>query len=155
MNAPRQHPAGSATVARVAYRTVKVDGLDIFYREAGPEGRPDDPALARLPDSLADVPQPDPGPGGRYPPRRPGLPRLRPQLDAPSVKEFDYTFDHLAEVVENSPSGRPDEVQPLCPGLRRPVGYRLAVKHPERVQAILCRTATPTTRAWTTTSGCR
>ncbi len=40
MDAPSEHPAGSATPARIAYRTVKIDGLDIFYREAGPKDAP-------------------------------------------------------------------------------------------------------------------
>jgi pimeloyl-ACP methyl ester carboxylesterase len=57
---------------------------------------------------------------------------------APSVTEFDYTFDHLAEVVEKFT----EKV-----GLTRyslyvqdygaPIGYRLAVKHPGRVQALI------------------
>src|SRR4051794_10249926 len=37
---------------------------------------------ARVPDQLADVPQPDPGPGGRVPRGRPGLPLLRAERDA-------------------------------------------------------------------------
>jgi hypothetical protein len=34
------HPRGAGLTAKVAYRTVKIDGLDIFYREAGPKGAP-------------------------------------------------------------------------------------------------------------------
>jgi pimeloyl-ACP methyl ester carboxylesterase len=40
MKAPRENPAGSVTEARVAYRTVKIEGLDIFYREAGRKDAP-------------------------------------------------------------------------------------------------------------------
>jgi pimeloyl-ACP methyl ester carboxylesterase len=37
MKAQNNHPQGAGLVAKVAYRTVKIDGLDIFYREAGPK----------------------------------------------------------------------------------------------------------------------
>ena len=40
MNAQGNQPAGAGTAAKVAYRTVKIDGLDIFYREAGPKDAP-------------------------------------------------------------------------------------------------------------------
>ena len=116
---------------------MKVDGLDIFYREAGPKGRPDDPAVARLPDLLAYVPQPDPGPGRRVPPGRPGLPRLRPQFD-PHVDQFDYTFDKLADVVEKFTEKVGLKKYTLyVQDYGRPVGYRLAVRHPERVTALV------------------
>ena len=84
------------------------------------EGRPDDPAAPRLPDQLADVPQPDPGAGGQVPRRRPGLPRLRPQLDA-AARQVRL---HLRQPGEGDRrvhrEARPDEVRPLRPGLRRP-----------------------------------
>jgi hypothetical protein len=35
MKTQSNHPVGAGTAAKVAYRTVKIDGLDIFYREAG------------------------------------------------------------------------------------------------------------------------
>src|SRR5262245_42485736 len=63
---------------KVAHRTIKARDLDIFYREAGPEGAP----AARLPEQLADVPQPDPGPGRPLPRARSILHRLRSPLDA-------------------------------------------------------------------------
>ena len=40
MNAQSNRPAGSGTMVRIAYRTVTIDGLDIFYREAGPKDAP-------------------------------------------------------------------------------------------------------------------
>ena len=84
------------------------------------EGRPGDPPAARLPDQLADVPQPDPGAGGQVPRRRPGLPRLRPQLDA-AARQVRL---HLRQPGEGDRrvhrEGRADEVRPLRAGLRRP-----------------------------------
>ncbi|MDA2913398.1 alpha/beta hydrolase [Acidobacteriia bacterium AH_259_A11_L15] len=119
------------------YRSVQVDGLDIFYREAGPKNAPTILLLHGFPTSshmfrnlmlaLADefhVVAPDyPGFGNS---------------SMPTVDEFDYTFDRLAEVMEGF-------IQKL--GLEKyslylqdygaPVGFRLAVKHPERVQALI------------------
>jgi pimeloyl-ACP methyl ester carboxylesterase len=84
---------------RTAYRTVDVDGLSVFYREAGPEDAPTIllllhgfPSSSRMWQPLLD--------------RLAGLFRLvAPDYpgfghsDAPSHTEFAYTFDHLAAVV--------------------------------------------------------
>ena len=40
MKAQSNHPGGAGTAAKVAYRTVKIDRLDIFYREAGSKDAP-------------------------------------------------------------------------------------------------------------------
>jgi pimeloyl-ACP methyl ester carboxylesterase len=40
MNAQSNQPAAAGTAAKVAYRTANIDGLDIFYREAGPKDAP-------------------------------------------------------------------------------------------------------------------
>ena len=125
------------TFPKVAYRTVKIDGLDIFYREAGPKDAPTILLLARLPDLLADVPQPDPGPGRRVPPGRPGLSRLRPQF-GPAVDKFDYTFDNLADVMDKfTEKVGLTKYALYVQDYGAPVGYRLAVRHPERVTGLV------------------
>ena len=105
---------------KVLHKTVKVGDLDIFYREAGSEGRPDGPPAPRLPDQLADVPQPDPRAGGQVPRRRARLPRLRPQLDAVARQ----VHLHLRQPGEGDRrvhrEARADEIRPLRAGLRRP-----------------------------------
>ena len=53
----------SGPATQVLHRTVKVDGLDIFYREAGPQDAPTVLLLHGFPDFLSHVPQPDPGLG--------------------------------------------------------------------------------------------
>jgi pimeloyl-ACP methyl ester carboxylesterase len=126
---------------RVFYRTVKVDGLSIFYREAGPthapvilllHGLPSSsrmfqPLLTRLSDNYHLVAPDYPGFG---------------HSDWPDPKEFPYTFDHIAAVMN-------DFTQAL--GLTRytlymqdyggPVGFRMALAHPERVQALIAQDA--------------
>src|ERR671922_194088 len=121
----------------VAYRTVKIDGLDIFYREAGPKdatvvlllhGFPTSSHMFRnLIPALADefrLVAPDyPGYGNS---------------SMPTVEEFEYTFDHLADVIETFTEKLGLQKYTLyVQDYGAPVGYRLAVKHPERVQALV------------------
>ena len=56
----------------------------------------------------------------------------------PPRDKFAYTFDNLAKVDGRvHREARADEVRALRAGLRAPVGYRLAVAHPERITAIV------------------
>jgi pimeloyl-ACP methyl ester carboxylesterase len=135
-------PANSKPVGEpTSYRTIAVDGLRIFYREAGPRDAPTvlllhgfpsssrmyEPLLSRLGDGYHLVAPDYPGFG---------------HSDAPSPAEFLYTFDRLAGVTDRF-------MQVL--GLDRyvlfmqdyggPVAFRLALAHPERVQAMIVQNA--------------
>ena len=125
------------SVPTTAYRTVSVDGLKVFYREAG---NPQSPAVLLLhgfPTSSHMYRELIPALADRYHVVAPDLPGFG-FTEAPDRKTFKYTFDHLAEVIE-----RFTEVL----GLSRyalyvfdygaPVGFRLALRHPERVTALI------------------
>lgn len=132
---------GAAADETVYYRSVKVDGLSIFYREAGPPDAPTllllhgfpsssrmfAPLFARLADRYHLVALDYPGFG---------------HSDAPDAKEFSYTFDHLAEVTRHF-----TEVLGLhhyvlyVQDYGGPIGMRLAVEHPERVDALIIQNA--------------
>jgi pimeloyl-ACP methyl ester carboxylesterase len=123
------------------YRTVRVDGLTLFYREAGPKGAPAilllhglpsssrmfEPLFARLSDSFRLVAPDYPGFG---------------HSDWPDPKTFAYTFDHLAEMVNHFSEAL---------GLSRytlymqdyggPVGFRMALAHPDRIEALIVQNA--------------
>jgi pimeloyl-ACP methyl ester carboxylesterase len=122
---------------KVAYRTVNIDGLDIFYREAGPKdaatvlllhGFPTSSHMFRnLIRALADefhLVAPDyPGFGNS---------------SMPAVHEFEYTFDHLAEVMEKFTEAMGLKQYSLyVQDYGAPIGFRLAVKHSERVQTLV------------------
>lgn len=125
------------TAARVAYRTVKIDGLDIFYREAGPKDAPVILLLHGFPTSshmfrnlipvLADefhLVAPD-YPGYGY-------------SSMPTVNEFAYTFDNLADVIEKfTEKVGLKEYTLYVMDYGAPVGYRLATRHPDRVQGLV------------------
>jgi pimeloyl-ACP methyl ester carboxylesterase len=125
------------SVPTTAYRTVSVDGLKVFYREAG---NPQSQAVLLLhgfPTSSHMYRELIPALADRYHVVAPDLPGFG-FTEAPDRKTFKYTFDHLAEVIE-----RFTEVL----GLSRyvlyvfdygaPVGFRLALSHPERVSALI------------------
>jgi pimeloyl-ACP methyl ester carboxylesterase len=123
------------------YRTIQIDGLSIFYREAGPKDAPTilllhglpsssrmfEPLFARLSDSYHLVAPDYPGFG---------------HSDWPDPGKFAYTFDHYAEIMNHFTEAL---------GLSRytmymqdyggPVGFRMALTHPERVEALIVQDA--------------
>ena len=131
----------SAMTQQVFYRTVKVGELSIFYRETGPKDAPTilllhglpsssrmfQPLLTRLADHYHLVAPDYPGFG---------------HSDWPDPKQFDYTFNHIASVMDGF-------TQAL--GLSRytlymqdyggPVGFRMILAHPERAQALIVQDA--------------
>src|SRR4051812_33369841 len=130
---------GSAMTQHTAYRTVKVDGVSIFYREAGPKAAPTilllhglpssprmfEPLFARLSDHYHLVAPDYPGFG---------------HSDWPDPKKFAYTFDHYAELINHFTEAL---------GLSRytlymqdyggPVGFRMVLAHPERIEALIVK----------------
>jgi pimeloyl-ACP methyl ester carboxylesterase len=132
------HPA---TPAATTYHRVRIDGVNIFYREAGPRNAPIILLLHGYPSSSFMFRELIPLLADRYHLVAPDYPGFG-YSDAPAPARFAYTFDHLADVTD-------DFAQAL--GLRRyalymqdyggPVGFRLAVRHPERVTALIVQNA--------------
>jgi pimeloyl-ACP methyl ester carboxylesterase len=123
------------------HRTVTVDGLDIFYREAGPKGAPTIVLLHGFPTSSQMFRNLIPALADRFHVVAPDYPGFGNSA-MPSVQDFDYSFDNLAKVVESFL----DQL-----GLKRyslylmdyggPVGFRLAAKHPEKVESLIVQNA--------------
>jgi pimeloyl-ACP methyl ester carboxylesterase len=119
------------------YRTQDVDGLKVFYREAGSAAAPTILLLHGFPTSSHMFRDLIPVLSPHYRVIAPDLPGFG-FSDAPSPSRFQYTFDRLANVME-----RFTEML----GLSRyalyifdygaPVGLRLAIRHPERITAIV------------------
>jgi pimeloyl-ACP methyl ester carboxylesterase len=123
------------------YRAAQIDGLSIFYREAGPKGAPTllllhgfpsssrmfEPLFARLSNHYHLVAPDYPGFG---------------HSDWPEPKKFAYTFDHIAEIMNHFTEAL---------GLSRytlylqdyggPVGFRMALAYPDRVEALIVQDA--------------
>jgi pimeloyl-ACP methyl ester carboxylesterase len=133
----KERPLKHSTV----YRTIQVDGLSIFYREAGPKDAPTllllhglpsssrmfDPLIAQLSDRYHLIAPDYPGFG---------------HSDWPDPKKFAYTFDHIAEIMNHFTEAL---------GLSRytlymqdyggPVGFRMVLVHPDRIEALIVQNA--------------
>jgi pimeloyl-ACP methyl ester carboxylesterase len=122
---------------RVTHKTVKIDGLDIFYREAGSPANPTVLLLHGFPTSSQMFRNLMPQLASRYHVVAPDYPGYG-NSSAPPVDKFDYTFDNFANVVDKFAQALKLERYSLyVMDYGAPVGYRLAVKHPERVEALI------------------
>jgi pimeloyl-ACP methyl ester carboxylesterase len=121
----------------VEYKTVKIDGLDIFYREAGPRDAPTVLLLHGFPTSSHMFRNLIPSLADHYHVIAPDYPGFG-NSSMPNVDEFDYTFDNLARVVEKLIQELGvDKYSMYLMDYGAPVGFRLAVKHPERVESLI------------------
>jgi pimeloyl-ACP methyl ester carboxylesterase len=127
----------TASVMTVTYHTAAVDGLEIFYREAGSRQNPTLLLLHSFPTSSDMFRNLIPALADKFHLIAPDYPGFG-NSSMPSVKEFDYTFDHLAEIVEKFLIAINVERYSLyVMDYGAPVGFRIATKHPERVQALI------------------
>jgi pimeloyl-ACP methyl ester carboxylesterase len=131
----------ASNATHTTYRTVKVDGRSIFYREAGPKEAPTILFLHGLPSSSRMF--------------EPLLTRLRGEFhmvapdypgfghsDAPSPKEFAYTFDNIAKVMDHFTEALGLTKYTLyMQDYGGPVGFRMALAHPDRVEALIVQDA--------------
>jgi pimeloyl-ACP methyl ester carboxylesterase len=123
------------------YRTTLIDGVSIFYREAGPKDAPTILLLHGLPSSSRMFEPLFARLSDRYHLIAPDYPGFG-HSDWPDPKAFAYTFDHYAEIMNHF-----TEVL----GLSRytlymqdyggPVGFRMALAHPDRVEALIVQDA--------------
>ena len=122
---------------RIFHRTMKIDGLDIFYREAGPKdantilllhGFPTSSHMFRnLMQVLSD----------RFHLVAPDYPGFG-NSSMPSMEEYDYTFDKIAEVTNSFTEKLGlNKYSLYMMDYGAPVGYRIAVKHPERIESLI------------------
>jgi pimeloyl-ACP methyl ester carboxylesterase len=125
----------------IRFGTAKVDGLSIFYREAGPEDAPTivllhgfpsssrmfQPLLERLSDRYHLIAPDYPGFGNS---------------DAPDPSTFAYTFDHIAAVMDDFVKLKGITKYSLyLQDYGGPVGFRLAIAHPERIESLIIQNA--------------
>jgi len=124
-------------VRRTKYRFADVEGLQIFWREAGADTSPALLLLHGFPTSSHMFRDLIPALADEYYVVAPDLPGFG-FSDAPERTQFKYTFDHLADVMDRFTT---------VVGLSRhaiyvfdygaPVGFRLAMRHPQRITAII------------------
>ena len=137
LRAAEPSEATAPAVYPTQYKTAKVEGLSIFYREAGPANAPTLVLLHGFPTSSNMFRNLIPALSDRYHVIAPDYPGYG-QSSAPSVADFQYTFDHLANVVDALIQQLGVEKYSLyVMDYGAPVGFRIAARHPERVQSLI------------------
>ena len=121
----------------VSFRTANADGVDVFYREAGPSDAPAILLLHGFPTSSSMFRELIPRLARKYHVIAPDLPGFGFTV-VPDERKYVYTFDSIAKTIEAFTEAI---------GLKRyaiyvfdygaPTGFRLAVAHPERATAIV------------------
>jgi pimeloyl-ACP methyl ester carboxylesterase len=137
----KPQPKDATVECPIVYRTTQIDGLSIFYREAGPKDAPTilllhglpsssrmfDPLFARLADRYHLVAPDYPGFG---------------HSDWPDPKKFAYTFDHIAEIMNHfAESLGLSHYTLYMQDYGGPVGFRMILAHPERAEALIVQDA--------------
>jgi len=126
-----------ADASRVTYQITQVDGLKIFYREAGPKDAPAVVLLHGFPSSSHMFRELIPRLSDKYHVLAPDYPGYG-YSDAPSPARYAYTFDHLADTVDHFLNQQNIMKYSIyIQDYGSPVGFRLATRHPERIQAII------------------
>ncbi|WP_312930939.1 alpha/beta fold hydrolase [Agrobacterium cavarae] len=125
------------TPATTHYRSMKIDGVNVFYREAGPVDGPVVVLLHGFPTSSHMFRNLIPLLADRYRVIAPDYPGFG-QSDAPEHTKFEYSFGHYADVVDIllSKLGAA-KYSMYVMDYGAPVGYRLALKHPDRVSGLI------------------
>jgi pimeloyl-ACP methyl ester carboxylesterase len=125
----------------ISYHTVEIDGLNIFYREAGPADAPTVLLLHGFPSSSRMWEPLLPLLADKYHLIAPDYPGFG-NSSAPSPSNFEYTFDNLARVMNELTTklGITNHVL-FMQDYGGPVGFRMALAHPERVRAIVIQNA--------------
>ncbi|MEU1595514.1 alpha/beta hydrolase [Streptomyces sp. NPDC005708] len=121
----------------VRHRFAQVSGSRLFYREAGPEEAPVVVLLHGYPSSSHMYRHLIPALADRYRVIAPDLLGFG-QSDTPGVHVFDYSFDALARLTDGLLTELGvTEYAMLVQDYGAPIGWRLALAHPERITAII------------------
>jgi len=132
----RENAADSSSPT-VFYRTLNVEGLEIFYREAGRRDAPTVLLLHGFPSSSHMFRNLIPMLADKYHVVAPDFPGYG-ESSAPSVNDFEYSFERLTSVTEEFAEKLNLSSYALyLSDIGASVGFRLAVTHPERVTALI------------------
>jgi pimeloyl-ACP methyl ester carboxylesterase len=121
----------------VHFKTARINDLDIFYRDAGPQDAPAILLLHGFPTSSNMFRNLIPRLAGSFRVIAPDYPGFG-QSSMPDHKSYAYTFENYADIVDKLAGQLGVSKYSLyVMDYGAPVGYRLALRHPERVQALI------------------
>ena len=129
--------ATSIGEVQTLHRTIDVEGLQIFYREAGPQDAPTILLLHGYPTSshmfrnlIRDLSE-------KYHVLAPDYPGYG-RSDQPPMSEFQYTFDNMSMVIEGFLKAKNvDKFSIYLMDYGAPIGFRIAAKHPKRIESLI------------------
>jgi pimeloyl-ACP methyl ester carboxylesterase len=138
---PMEHRGEHSRDRATVHRNVQVDGLSIFYREAGPKDAPALLLLHGLPSSSRMFEPLFARLSDRYHLLAPDYPGFG-HSDWPDPKKFAYTFDHIAEIMDRfTETLGLSHYSLYMQDYGGPVGFRMILAHPERVEALIVQDA--------------
>jgi pimeloyl-ACP methyl ester carboxylesterase len=121
----------------VHYKTARVNDLDVFYREAGPQSAPSILLLHGFPTSSNMFRNLIPRLAGSFHVVAPDYPGFG-QSSMPDRKDFAYTFENLTNVVDELVGQLGlGKFSMYVMDYGAPIGYRLALRRPDQVQALI------------------
>ena len=121
----------------VKYNHVKIDDCNVFYREAGDSTRPTILLLHGFPSASHQFRELIPELADNYHLIAPDLPGFG-QTIAPGRDQFAYTFEHLTDIIDHFTEALGiHQFAMYVFDYGAPVGFRIAVRHPERILAII------------------
>ncbi len=130
-------PSAMADAQQVYYRTVEIDGQSIAYREAGSPDAPTILLLHGFPTSSHMFRDLIPALADKFHLVAPDYPGYG-NSSMPAVDEFEYTFENLSQLVDQfTVELGLDRYSLYLMDYGAPVGFRLAVEHPERVESLI------------------
>jgi len=137
MSLPLWASAAELHSYQTVHKTISVNGVEIFYREAGPKDAPTIVLLHGFPTSSHMFRNLIPALADRYHVIAPDYPGFGNSAQ-PSLDAFDYSFDNLANVIETFLVTKGiDRYSLYLMDYGAPIGFRLAAKHPEQVQSLI------------------
>jgi pimeloyl-ACP methyl ester carboxylesterase len=130
-----------STSATTTYHRLAVDGVSVFYREAGPREATTIVLLHGFPSSSREFDTLIPLLATRYHVVAPDFPGFG-QSDAPPPSSYVYTFNHLAETISDLMDQlKINKCVFFLHDYGGPIGFRIMLAHPERVQALIIQNA--------------
>ena len=128
---------GVTNQTQTLHKTINVDGVDIFYREAGPKDAPTILLLHGFPTSSHMFRNLIPALADRFHLIAPDYPGFGNSAQ-PAMDKFDYSFHHLANVMENFVDKLGIEKYSVyLMDYGAPIGFRLASKNPEKITSLI------------------
>lgn len=122
---------------KIQYRTARIEGLDIFYREAGAPGSPVVLLLHGFPTSSQMYRQLIPALADQYHVIAPDYPGFG-YSSAPDHNQFQYSFNHFSQLIEELLAQlNIKSFYVYLMDYGAPVGFRMAARHPERVRGLI------------------